>query len=63
MLPPGVDFIVIPKSGAVALGLAEVRAEWERVKAVLDKRCMEALARGADKHHVSARPPPRAVRK
>jgi ribonuclease P protein component len=63
MLPPGVDFIVIPKSGAVALGLAEVRAEWERVKSVLDKRCAEALARGADKHHVSARPPPRAVRK
>jgi ribonuclease P protein component len=63
MIPDGVDFIVIPKSGAVALGLADVRAEWERVKGVLDKRCAEALARGAEKHHVSARAPQRDVRK
>lgn len=63
MLPDGVDFIVIPKSGAVRLGLEEVRAEWGRVKGVLDKRCAEALARGAEKHHVSARAPERDVRK
>jgi RNase P protein component len=63
MLPAGVDFIVIPKSGAVALGLAEVRTEWGRVKGVLDKRCVEALARPPSKHHVSARPPKRAVPK
>ena len=63
MLPAGIDFIVIPKSSAVALGVAEVRAEWGRVKGVLDKRCAEALARGAEKHHVSAERPQRAVRK
>jgi len=61
MLPAGVDLIVIPKRGAVALALAEVRAEWGRVKGVLDKRCAEALARPPSKPLVSARPPPRAV--
>jgi len=38
-LPEGFDVVVIARSGAEALGLAQVRAEWERVRPNLLGRC------------------------
>lgn len=51
LLPPGVDLVVIARSGAPELGLADVRAEWRSVEAQLKKRARDALAQGGGKHH------------
>jgi ribonuclease P protein component len=42
-VPDGIDLVVIGRSGADQLGLAEVRAEWERARPSLLKRCAAAL--------------------
>jgi ribonuclease P protein component len=54
-LPDGVDFVVIARTGAHELGLADVRGEWERAHRALQKRASEALAHPPAKHHVSPR--------
>lgn len=43
LVPDGIDLVVIARSGADELGLAEVRAEWERARPVLLKRCAAVL--------------------
>ncbi len=50
-LPRGIDLVVIAKPGAHELGLAEVTAEWDAVRGLLDRRAREVLA---------PRPPPDA---
>jgi ribonuclease P protein component len=55
--PNGVDVVVVARSGAHELGLAEVRAEWERAHRTLQKRAAEALARTPRRDHVSPRRP------
>ena len=47
-VPDGIDLVVIGRSGADQLGLAEVRAEWERARPSLLKRCAAALARASE---------------
>jgi ribonuclease P protein component len=42
-VPDGIDLVVIGRSGADQLGLAEVRAEWERARPSLLKRCAAVL--------------------
>lgn len=44
LVPDGIDLVIIARSGAAALGLAEVRAEWERAHHALGKRCRAVLA-------------------
>lgn len=44
LLPVGVDLLVIAKSGAPTLGLAEVRAEWSAVRPLLERRARAVLA-------------------
>jgi ribonuclease P protein component len=58
LLPNGIDLIVIAKSGAGALGLAEVRLEWERVASILKKRALEVLAQSPGDGHLTGRRPP-----
>jgi ribonuclease P protein component len=71
LVPEGVDLVVIAREGAGALGLAEVREEWQRVERQLRRRVQEAaedalalrekgampVARGPGKPHVPARAP------
>lgn len=38
-VPDGIDLVVIAKEGAPELGLAAVRAEWERARSQLLERC------------------------
>jgi ribonuclease P protein component len=47
-LPDGIDLVVIAKEGAPELGLAEVRAEWQKAHSTVLKRC----------HAVTAERPP-----
>ena len=42
MLPRGVDLVMIARSGAPELALADVEIEWRRVNAALQKRCETA---------------------
>jgi ribonuclease P protein component len=42
MLPRGVDLVMIARSGAPELRLADVEMEWRRVNAALQKRCETA---------------------
>ncbi len=44
LVPAGIDLVVIAREGAHELGLAEVRAEWEKAQAVLGRRCATALS-------------------
>jgi ribonuclease P protein component len=56
LLPAGVDLIVIARPGAPELDLARVRAEWQGVARLLQKRAAEAraaLARRAEAPHVA----------
>lgn len=48
LVPDGIDLVVIARDGAAELGLAEVRAEWERSRPALLKRCTAVLG-GAGK--------------
>ncbi len=43
LVPDGVDLVVIARSRADELGLADVRAEWERARPGLLKRCAAVL--------------------
>ena len=43
LLPDGIDLVVIARNGAAELGLATVRAEWERARPSLLKRCAAVL--------------------
>lgn len=45
LLPDGIDLVVIAKTGAPALDLHAVRAEWRSVQGLLNKRCRQAFAR------------------
>lgn len=47
LVPDGIDLVVIARSGAHELGLAEVRAEWERARPALAKRAAAVLAAAA----------------
>jgi ribonuclease P protein component len=49
LVPDGIDLVVIARSGAAELGLSQVRAEWERARPVLLKRCAAVLTPKADK--------------
>ena len=44
LVPAGLDLVVIARSGAAELGLADVRAEWERARPSLLKRCASVLS-------------------
>jgi len=44
-VPEAIDLVVIAKEGAPELGLAAVRAEWERAHASLLKRCNAVTAK------------------
>jgi ribonuclease P protein component len=44
LVPDGIDLVVIARSGAAELDLATVRAEWERARPALLKRCASVLA-------------------
>ena len=46
-LPHGVDLVVIAKPGAHELGLADVMAEWDSVRGLLERRAREVLASAA----------------
>jgi ribonuclease P protein component len=43
LVPDGIDLVIIARSRADELGLAEVRAEWERARPSLLKRCAAVL--------------------
>lgn len=43
LVPDGIDLVVIARSGAYELDLATVRAEWERARPSLLKRCTAVL--------------------
>lgn len=43
LVPDGIDLVVIARSRADELGLADVRAEWERARPGLLKRCAAVL--------------------
>lgn len=43
LVPDGIDLVVIARTGADELGLAEVRSEWERARPALLKRCAAVL--------------------
>jgi ribonuclease P protein component len=49
LVPDGIDLVVIARAGADELGLAAVRAEWERARPGLLKRCAAVLERPAPK--------------
>jgi ribonuclease P protein component len=59
LLPDGVDLVVVAKTGADELCLADVRAEWEGVAELVRKRASEALARARSMPHVSGGRRPR----
>jgi ribonuclease P protein component len=44
LVPDGIDLVVIARAGAGDLGLADVRAEWERARPALLKRCGAVLS-------------------
>lgn len=46
-VPDGIELVVIARDRADELGLAQVRAEWERARSLLLKRCASALAEAA----------------
>lgn len=46
-VPEGIDLVVIAKEGAPELGLAAVRAEWERARKKVLERC-HSLRQAAD---------------
>jgi ribonuclease P protein component len=43
LVPDGIDLVIIARSRADELGLADVRAEWERARPGLLKRCAAVL--------------------
>ena len=43
LVPDGIDLVIIARSRADELGLAAVRAEWERARPGLLKRCVAVL--------------------
>lgn len=43
LVPDGIDLVIIARSRADELGLAGVRAEWERARPGLLKRCAAVL--------------------
>jgi ribonuclease P protein component len=43
LVPDGIDLVIIARSRADELGLAAVRAEWERARPALLKRCAAVL--------------------
>ncbi len=47
LLPGGIDLFVIAKSGAPALDLAKVQAEWNAVRRHLERKARELLAAAA----------------
>lgn len=49
LVPDGIDLVVIARSGADELGLAAARAEWERARPSLLKRCAAVLGQAAPK--------------
>jgi ribonuclease P protein component len=55
LVPDGIDLVVIARNGAADLGLAEVRAEWERARPALLKRCAAVLGTKATKPQETAR--------
>ncbi len=57
LLPPGVDLVVIARSGAATLGCEQVRDEWRTVARLVMKRATEAV--GAVSRPPRP-PPPRA---
>ena len=59
LLPAGVDLLVVARTGADALSLADARAEWEGVAELVKKRASEALARARAMPHVSGGRRPR----
>jgi ribonuclease P protein component len=44
LVPDGIDLVVIARAGASELGLSAVRAEWERARPALLKRCSAVLS-------------------
>jgi ribonuclease P protein component len=51
LLPDGVDLVVIARTGAPELCLAQVQGEWRTVQPQLRKRAAEALAQTERTHH------------
>jgi ribonuclease P protein component len=43
LVPDGIDLVIIARARADELGLAAVRAEWERARPALLKRCAAVL--------------------
>lgn len=43
LVPDGIDLVIIARARADELGLADVRAEWERARPALLKRCAAVL--------------------
>jgi ribonuclease P protein component len=63
LFPPGVDVVVIVRSGAHALDLAAVAAELDGVRSLLRRRAAEAIAAGIaapPAGPLAVRSPPRA---
>jgi len=60
LVPDGIDLVVIARSGAAELGLAEVRAEWERARPALLKRCAAVLS-ASPRANPPASPPTNAA--
>lgn len=47
LLPSGIDLVVIAKDGAPTLRLADVQAEWNGVRPLLQRRAREVLTRAS----------------
>jgi len=52
-VPNGIDLVVVARAGAEQLGMEEALAEWTDLRGLIRKRASVALAKAANKGHVS----------
>ncbi len=50
LVPAGIDLVVIGRDGAPNLTQADVRAEWERARPSILRRCVTVLAASREKN-------------
>ncbi|WXA89840.1 ribonuclease P protein component [Pendulispora rubella] len=49
----GTDVVVIARAGAEKLSMTDALAEWEKLRPVIRKRSLQALAKASNKGHLS----------
>lgn len=52
-VPQGIDLVVVARTGAEQLGAEEALSEWTELRGLIRKRASQALAKAANKGHVS----------